>query len=153
MRLYTNPLSRPYVEYLLKVDNGQKSSIIDHFSLKANAKPSVGVEITLYPEIHQAPSLNTLIHTIFPTLTINYANQGYMDGRAILTTKNIVMNSFNTQIVEVVPKREHVFLSADSVENGDDQAMVIGTEFFNTITLQVCHHITWPSKLASLLSY
>jgi ATP-dependent DNA helicase PIF1 len=34
-----------------------------------------------------------------------------------------------------VPEREHVFLSADSVETGDDQAMAIGTEFLNTITL------------------
>ncbi len=34
-----------------------------------------------------------------------------------------------------MPKREHLFLLADSVEMGDDQAMAIGTEFFNTIIL------------------
>jgi ATP-dependent DNA helicase PIF1 len=58
-----------------------------------------------------------------------------MDGRTILTTKNIVVNSLNTQIVEAVLGRKHVFLLADSVETGDDQALVIGTNFFNTITL------------------
>jgi ATP-dependent DNA helicase PIF1 len=58
-----------------------------------------------------------------------------MDNRTILTTKNIVMNFFNTQIVEAVPKQEHVFLSANSMETGDDQAMVISTKFLNTITL------------------
>jgi hypothetical protein len=58
-----------------------------------------------------------------------------MDGRTILTTKNIVVNSLNTQIAEVVLEREHVLLSADSVETGDDQAMAIGTEFLNTIVL------------------
>jgi ATP-dependent DNA helicase PIF1 len=58
-----------------------------------------------------------------------------MDGRAILTTKNTVVNSLNTQIVEVVPGQEHIFLSADLVEMGDDQAMAIGTKFLNTITL------------------
>jgi ATP-dependent DNA helicase PIF1 len=103
--------------------------------MEADAKPSIGVEIALYPEIHQAPSLETLIHAVFPALAINYANQGYMDGRAILTTKNIIVNSFNTQIVESVPRQEHIFLSVDLVETGDDQAMVIGTEFLNTITL------------------
>ncbi len=103
MRLHADPLSRPYAEYFLKVDNGQKSSIIDHFPPKADAEPSIGVDITLYPEIHQAPSLETLIHTVFPALAINYANQGYMDDRAILTIKNIVVNSLNTQIVEIVP--------------------------------------------------
>jgi ATP-dependent DNA helicase PIF1 len=135
MRLRANPLSKSYAEYLLKVGNGQESSIIDHFPPKADAKPSIGVEIALYPEIHQAPSLETFIHAIFPALAINYANQGYMDGRTILTTKNIVVNSLNTQIVEAVPGQKHIFLSADSVETGDDQAMAISTEFFNTITL------------------
>jgi len=58
-----------------------------------------------------------------------------MDGRAILTTKNTIMNSLNTQIVEVVPGQEHIFLSTNSVETRDDQAMAIGTEFLNTIIL------------------
>jgi hypothetical protein len=60
----------------------------------------------------------TLIHVVFLALAINYANQGYMNGRAILTTKNIVVNSLNTQIVEVVPGQEHIFLSTDLVETG-----------------------------------
>jgi len=80
MRLQADPFSRVYVEYLLRVGNGQEFSIIDHFPPKANVKPSIGVQITLYPKIHQAPSLNTLIHAIFPAMAINYANQGYMDG-------------------------------------------------------------------------
>jgi hypothetical protein len=98
-------------------------------------EPSIGVEIALYPEIHQAPSLETFIHVIFPALAINYANQGYMDSRAILTTKNTVVNFLNTQIVEAVLGQEHIFLSTDSMEMGDDQAMAIGTKFLNTITL------------------
>jgi hypothetical protein len=111
MRLHTDPLSKPYVEYLLIVDNGHKSSIIDHFPPKADAEPLVGIEIALYPEIHQAPSLNTLIHTVFPTMVVNYTNQGYMDGRAILTQKKTIVNSLNTQIVEAMPGREHLFFS------------------------------------------
>jgi len=127
MRLRANPLSKPYAEYLLRVGNGQEFSIIDHFPPEADAKPSIGVEIAVYPEIHQAPSLETLIHAVFPALAINYTNQGYMDSQAILTTKNTIMNSLNTQIVEAVPGQEHIFLLADLVETGDDQAMVIGT--------------------------
>jgi hypothetical protein len=50
-----------------------------------------------------------------------------MDDQAILTIKNIVVNFLNIQIAEVVPRWEHVFLSTDSVEMGDNQAMVIGT--------------------------
>jgi hypothetical protein len=89
MRLRVNPLSRLYVEYLLKVGNGQESSIIDHFPSEVDAEPLVEVEIALYLEIHQEPSLDTFIHVVFLALTINYANQGYMDGQTILTKKKI----------------------------------------------------------------
>jgi hypothetical protein len=58
-----------------------------------------------------------------------------MDSRIILTTKNAIVNSFNIQIVEAVPGQEHIFLSVDLVETGDDQAMAIGTKFLNTIIL------------------
>jgi len=71
MRLHANPFSRPYVEYLLRVGNGQESSIIDCFPLEANVEPLVGVKISLYLKIHQAPSLDTFIHTIFPALAMN----------------------------------------------------------------------------------
>jgi hypothetical protein len=87
---------------------------------EADAKPLVGVEIALYSEIHQAPSLDTLIHIVFSALAINYANQGYMDSRAILATKNIIVNSLNTQITEAMFGQEHVFFSADSVEMEDN---------------------------------
>ncbi len=80
MKLRANPLSRPYAEYLLRVGNGQESSIIDHFPPEVDEEPSIKVKIALYLEIHQAPFLDTFIHTVFPALAINYANQGYMDG-------------------------------------------------------------------------
>jgi hypothetical protein len=105
MRLRADPFSRPYVEDLLRVNNGQESSIIDHFPSEANMKSSVRVKIALYTEIHQVSSLDTLIHVVFPTLAINYTNQGYMDGQAILTTKNTVVNFLNTQIAEAVLER------------------------------------------------
>jgi hypothetical protein len=120
MRLCTDPFSRLYVEYFLRVSNGQESSITDHFPLEVDMEPSVGVEIALYLEIHQVPSLDTFIHAVFVALVINYTNQGYMDGRVILTTKNIVVNFLNIQITEVVPRRKHIFLSTDSVETRDD---------------------------------
>jgi hypothetical protein len=53
---------------------------MENMKLQANVEPLVGVKITLDPEIHEAPSLDTLIHIVFLALAINYANQGYMDG-------------------------------------------------------------------------
>jgi hypothetical protein len=80
MKLHVDPLFKLYVEYLLRVNNGQEFSIIDHFPLEVDTKPSVRVEIALYLKIHQAPSLNTLIHVVFSAMAINYANQGYVNG-------------------------------------------------------------------------
>jgi hypothetical protein len=81
------------------------------------------------------PSLDTFIHVVFLALAINYTNQRYMDGWTILTTKNTIVNSFNTQNTEAVFERKHVFLWTDSVETGDDQVMAIDTKKFNTIIL------------------
>jgi hypothetical protein len=79
MRLCADPFSRPYAEYReLAMAKNLPSLIIFH--RKPTQSPSVEVEIALYPKIHQAPSLDTLIHTVFSALAINYANQGYMDG-------------------------------------------------------------------------
>jgi hypothetical protein len=64
MRLHADPPSKPYVKYLLRVGNGQEFSIIDHFPPKTDAEPLVGVEIALYPKIHQMPSLDTFIHAV-----------------------------------------------------------------------------------------
>jgi hypothetical protein len=79
MRLCVDPLSKSYVEYLLRVDNGQESSIIDHFPPETDTEPLVKVDIILYLKLHQMPSLDTLIHDVFLAVAINYANQGYMD--------------------------------------------------------------------------
>jgi len=43
-----------------------------------------------------------------------------MDGRAILITKNLVVNSLNTKIVEAMLGQEHIFLLANLVETGDN---------------------------------
>jgi hypothetical protein len=52
MKLRVDPFSRPYAKYLLKVSNGSESSIIDHFPLEVDAKPSIRVKIALSPKIH-----------------------------------------------------------------------------------------------------
>jgi hypothetical protein len=66
MRLRADPLSRPYVEYLLKVDNGQESSIIDHFPPKADAEPSIKVEIAFIPRNPSSAIFRYLHPRCFP---------------------------------------------------------------------------------------
>ncbi len=99
-------------------ENQQWPKVFHHWSFSTTSQR--GIKIALYPKIHQMSSLDTLIHTVFLALKINYIIQGYMDDRAILTTKNTIVNYLNIQIAEVVLRWKHIFLSANSVEIGDD---------------------------------
>ncbi len=138
MRLRDDPASRPYAEYILRVGDGTEPSVFERevpFLPHGNAAPSAGVEIGLFPGIARRANLDGLISSVFPDLPNRYAEEGYMDGRAILTAKNVVVNQINTDIVVGMLGDEHVFFSADTVEAGDDRAYGITTEFLNTITL------------------
>jgi len=138
MRLRDDPASRPYAEYILRVGDGTEPSVLERevsFLPHGNAAPLAGVEIGLFPGIAHRANLDGLISSVFPDLPNRYVEEGYMDGRAILTAKNVVVNQINTDIVVGMPGDEHVFFSADTVEAGNDRAYEIATEFLNTITL------------------
>jgi hypothetical protein len=138
MRLRDDLTSRPYAEYILRVGDGTEPSVLERevpLLPHGNAAPSAGIEIGLFPGIARRTNLDGLISSMFPNLPNRYAEEGYMDGRAILTAKNMVVNQINTDIAAGMPGDEHVFFSADIVEAGDNQAYGITTEFLNTIML------------------
>jgi hypothetical protein len=138
MQLRDDLASRPYAEYILWVRDGTKPSVLEGevpLLPHGNATPSAGIEIGLFPGIACRANLDGLISSVFLDLPNRYAEEGYMDGRAILTAKNMVVNQINTDITAGMPGDEHVFFSTDIVEAGDDRAYGIATEFLNTITL------------------
>jgi len=95
MWLCDDPASRPYAKYILRVGNGTEPSVLERevpFLPHGNAAPSASVEIGLFPGITRRANLDDLISSIFPDLPNKYAEEGYMDGRAILTAKNVVVN-------------------------------------------------------------
>jgi hypothetical protein len=126
------------VEYILRVGDGTEPSVLEGevpLLPHGNVAPSAGVEIGLFPRIACRANLDGLISSVFPDLPNKYVEEGYMDGRAILTTKNVAVNQINTDIAVGMLGDEHVFFSADRVKAGDDRAYGIATEFLNTITL------------------
>jgi ATP-dependent DNA helicase PIF1 len=140
MRLRDDLTSRPYAEYILRVGDGTEPSVLEGevpLLPHGNAAPSAGIKIGLFPGIARRANLNGLISSVFPDLPNRYAEEGYMDGRAILTAKNVVVNQINTDIAADMPGDEHVFFSTDTVEAGDNRAYGIAIEFLNTITLPV----------------
>jgi len=166
MRLRDDLTSRPYVEYILWVGDGIEPSILEGevpLLPHGNAALSASVEIGLFPRIARRANFNGLISSIFPDLPNRYVEEGYMDGRAILTAKNVVVNQINTDIAASMPGDEHVFFLADIVEAGDDRAYGITIEFLNTITLpgmpphrlalKVGVHVILLHNLTQVLAY
>jgi hypothetical protein len=154
MRLHANPDFRPYADYILRVGDESELSILEeNLPFDGDAAPSAGVEIGLFPRIACRTSLDGLINMVFAGLGVHYTDAGYMDGRAILTAKNVCVNRINTEIAATMPGEEHVFLSADIVEAGDDRAMGIATEFLNAITLPRMppHHLALKVRVPVIL--
>jgi hypothetical protein len=132
MRLRDDLASRPYAEYILRVGDGIEPLVLEGEATllpHGNAAPSAGVEIGLFPGIARRANLDDFISSIFPDLPNRYAEEGYMDGRAILRAKNVVVIQINMDIATGMPGDEHVFFLADTVEAGDDRAYEIATEF------------------------
>ncbi|KAI9909093.1 hypothetical protein PsorP6_015194 [Peronosclerospora sorghi] len=137
MRLWHDDDARPFAEYILRVGNGEEPPVRGNGAVVSfgGASPSAGVEIALYAGITRCETLEALINKVYPSLPLRFAEQGCVDGRAILTTKNAAVNQLNDTIAALIPGEEHVYLSADSVAADDDQAVVYGAEFLNTITV------------------
>ena len=80
-----------------------------------------------------------LISTIFNELENKFKDSdndymNYIKDRAILTTKNEVVDSINEQIINIFPGNAKEFLSADSVEDKDDIHLdLYPVEFLNTL--------------------
>jgi hypothetical protein len=95
MRLRDDLASRPYAEYILQVGDGTEPSVLEGevpLLPRGNVTPSAGVEIRLFPGIARRANLDGFISSVFLDLPNRYAEEGYMDGRAILTAKNVVVN-------------------------------------------------------------
>jgi hypothetical protein len=62
----------------------------------------------LFPGIARRANLDGLISSVFLDLPNRYAEEGYMDGKAILMAKNMVVNQINTDIAAGMLGDEHV---------------------------------------------
>jgi hypothetical protein len=104
MQLCDDPTSRPYAEYILQVGDGTEPPVLEgEISLlpHGNVVASVGIEIGLFPRIARKANLDGLINSVFLDFPNKVAEEGYMDGRAILTAKNVVVNQINTVLPQV----------------------------------------------------
>ena len=77
-------------------------------------------------------SMKELITKVFPDLAANMADPEWLDGRCILTSTNKEREKINRAMVDMMPDKEIVLLSADSVDNEED-ARSFSVEYCNSL--------------------
>merc|ERR1711894_847876 len=77
-------------------------------------------------------SMKELINKVFPDLAANIDDPEWLDGRCILTATNKEREKINRTMVDMMPGKEIVLLSADSVDNEED-ARSFSVEYCNSL--------------------
>jgi len=82
--------------------------------------------------------LAAIVESKYPNILESMSDIGYFQNRAILTTKNSIVEKINDYMLDMVPDEKKVYLSYDSPIHrnlNDDHIDNVHTpEFFNTIT-------------------
>lgn len=82
--------------------------------------------------------LAAIVESTYPNILESMSDIGYFQNRAILTTKNSIVEKINDYMLDMVPDEEKVYLSYDSPIHrnlNDDHIDNVHTpEFLNTIT-------------------
>ena len=125
MRIQSNE-QQEFVNYLLQVGEGRNNIEEDIIKLSNDI-------------IHNNNHIESLISKVFSNFNINYSNTNnyanFIKDRAILATKNEVVNDINEKIIKDFPGQAQEFLSADSVEDEDSvHQNLYPIEFLNTLT-------------------
>jgi len=97
--------------------------------------PDTEAERVLLPSsIHSFDSIRSLCYRVFEGIQENYTNDEWLTGRAVLTTKNVNLDPINTIVGAMLPGNYRTYLSADKVENEDQNALRYPVELLNTLT-------------------
>ncbi|GFX77249.1 ATP-dependent DNA helicase [Trichonephila clavipes] len=79
-------------------------------------------------------SIDELVQKVFPNIAQNYKNHQWHSTRAILSAKNIDVNTINFIIQHGIPSETTTYKSIDTVEN-QDEVVNYPTEFLNSLDL------------------
>ena len=75
-----------------------------------------------------------LIASTFPSLQENRGTEGYLEGRAILTTTNDLVEKINATVIQTIRSPVRDYFSADSIEE-TEQPHLYPTEFLNSLSI------------------
>lgn len=76
-----------------------------------------------------------LIQKVYPNINQNYVNSQWLFERAILATKNEVVNRINEIVQNMIPGHETIYKSIDTMVN-ENETVNFPTEFLNSLDVQ-----------------
>ncbi|GFQ66027.1 ATP-dependent DNA helicase [Trichonephila clavata] len=97
---------------------------------KVPEDPSTGLIIMPCGQIVNSP--DELLSKVYPNIQQNFKDQDWFSHRAILASRNDVVEKLNVTIQKQLPEKEYAYKSIDCILN-DDEAVQYPTEFLNSI--------------------
>lgn len=120
---------RKFSEWVLSIGDG----IIGEDNL---VDKTITIPTDLLVDVDGCP-IASIVRSTCPNLLASMGDIEYFQNRAILTSKNIIVEKINEYILDMVPGEEKVYLSYDSPDErnvrGDAMDDVHTPEFLNTI--------------------
>ncbi|CAH9081579.1 unnamed protein product [Cuscuta epithymum] len=103
MRAHEDPA---FCDYLMRVGNGTETLVAgDKIKIPANF---------ILPWIDETASLKLLFSAVYPDLHLFETDPYALMSRAILTTKNDIVDFINSSLIAKFPGEEHIYLSYDT---------------------------------------
>jgi len=120
---------RQFSEWVLSIGNGTigEDNLVDK---------TITIPSDLLAEVDGCP-IASIVQSTYPNLLANMGDIEYFQNRAILTSKNSIVEKINEYMLDMVPGEEKVYLSYDSAQerkvHGDAIDDIHTPEFLNTI--------------------
>ncbi len=90
--------------------------------------------VELPESVQKVLDVDTLCRTVFDGLESNYSNESWLTSRAILSAKNSRLIGINARVGSRFPGSYKTFLSADAVEDEDQNCLRYPGELLNSLT-------------------
>ncbi|GFT40170.1 ATP-dependent DNA helicase PIF1 [Trichonephila clavipes] len=104
---------------------------VEKFSLTTNMRSHIqGLIIVPCGQIVNSP--DELLSKVYPKIQQNFKDQDWLSHRAILASRNDVVEKINVTIQKQLPGQEYAYKSIDCILN-DDEAVQYPIEFLNSI--------------------
>ncbi|GFW79937.1 ATP-dependent DNA helicase [Trichonephila clavipes] len=97
---------------------------------KVPEDPSTGLIIVPCGQIVNSP--DELLSKVYPKIQQNFKDQDWLSHRAVLASRNDVVEKINVTIQKQLPGQEYAYKSIDCILN-DDEAVQYPIEFLNSI--------------------